>query len=62
MAGWVWDTFNTTEKMSTYLVAMIVGNYAFEESSIKLPGNKTVRVGNFILMVMPAVNMLDTLK
>ncbi len=44
MSGWFWDTFNTTEKMSTYLVAMIVANYKYEESAIKLPGGKPVRV------------------
>jgi aminopeptidase N len=45
MPGWFWDTFNTTVRMPTYLIAVIIGDFAWEEASPEhWVGGKPVRV------------------
>lgn len=41
--GWVWDTFRQTVPMPTYLVALIISDYAYAEASKDLY-NKPTRV------------------
>jgi aminopeptidase N len=44
MTDWVWDTFDTTPSMSSYIVAMIVSNLNYFEAQSESFRNVTVRV------------------
>lgn len=43
MDDWFWDTFNTTVKMPTYLLAVIISDFTYDEASPDI-FHKPVRV------------------
>ncbi|CAG7820874.1 unnamed protein product [Allacma fusca] len=43
LTDWVWDHYATTPKMSTYLVAFIVSQFASYTASVQLSGGKPVK-------------------
>jgi len=44
MENWVWETFNTTPIMSSYIVAMIVCDFDYNEAPPDSFGDTVVRV------------------